>query len=201
MAYSSKIIENAVKHLSVFPGVGSKSALRMALFLSKKSEDEVQNLAQSLLDLKTQLKTCKVCGNWSDEEVCNICTGPNRDPQTICVVEDFKDVIAIENTAQFRGLYHVLGGLISPIDGIGPEDINMAGLLKRFLENDIKEVIVALSANLEGDTTTYYISKKLEELQIPITVISRGISIGSDLEYTDEITLGRSLLNRTPYRS
>jgi recombination protein RecR len=199
MAYSSKIIEQAVENLSKFPGIGSKSALRMALYLAKRPESEVQNLASSILEIKTKLKQCKECGNLSDFDVCLICENPAREKKIICVVEDFKDVVAIENTAQFKGVYHVLGGLISPIEGIGPEDINIASLFQRIKLNDVKEVIVALAANMEGDTTTYYLSKKIAVEGIKISTISRGISIGSELEFTDEVTLGRSIINRIPY--
>jgi recombination protein RecR len=201
MSYSSKIIENAVESLSKFPGIGKKSALRMALYLAKKEEFEVFQMAEAIREIKTKLTTCNRCGNLSDEPICNICINPARDAATLCVVEDFKDVVAIENTGQYKGLYHVLGGLISPIDGVGPEELNISSLYKRIEEGTLSEAIIALSANLEGDTTTYYLSRKIKEKGIKVTTISRGISVGSDLEYTDEITLGRSLINRIPYES
>lgn len=199
MAYSSKTIEQAVEYLSKFPGVGSKSALRMVLYLAKRPENEVIRLAEAIKAIKTQLKLCTECGNLSDTDICSICASPIRNKQMICVVEDFKDVLAVENTVQFKGLYHVLGGLISPIDGIGPEELNVSKLFERIQTNRVSEVVFALSANMEGDTTTYYLSKKLKEIGVMVSVISRGISVGSDLEFTDEITLGRSIINRVPY--
>lgn len=199
MAFSSKTIEIAVEYLSKFPGIGSKSALRMALYLAKRPEHEVMALAESIKSLKTKLQICTECGNLSDEPICNICGNHARDKQLICVVEDFKDVMAVENTAQYKGVYHVLGGLISPVDGIGPEELNVPKLFSRIQNNEVKEVVFALTANMEGDTTTYYLSKKIKEMGVNISTISRGISVGSDLEYTDEITLGRSIINRIPY--
>jgi recombination protein RecR len=199
MAYSSKIIEQAITQLSKFPGIGNKSALRMALYLAKRPEQEVLKLANAIAELKTKLRTCSACGNLSDNELCMICESPSRDQRLFCIVADFKDVVAVENTAQFKGIYHVLGGLISPIDGIGPEELNLQPLFDRLIQNQAKEVIIALSANMDGDTTTYYLSKKIKELNISVSTISRGISVGSDLDYTDEITLGRSLINRIPY--
>lgn len=199
MAYSSKIIEQAISQLSKFPGIGNKSALRMALYLAKRPEQEVLKLANAIAELKTKLRTCDACGNLSDSELCVICENPARDQRLFCIVADFKDVVAVENTAQFKGIYHVLGGLISPIDGIGPEELNLQPLFDRLIQNQAKEVIIALSANMDGDTTTYYLSKKIKALGISVSTISRGISVGSDLDYTDEITLGRSLINRIPY--
>ncbi|MCO6494688.1 MAG: recombination protein RecR [Bacteroidetes bacterium] len=199
MAYSSKTIEQAVEYLSKFPGIGSKSALRMVLYLAKRPEHEVFGMAEAIKSIKTKLQVCSECGNLSDSPLCSICASPARVKQLLCVVEDFKDVLAVENTAQFKGLYHVLGGLISPIDGVGPEDLNIPKLFERIKTNHINEVVFALSANMEGDTTTYYLSKKIKEMGIAVSTISRGISVGSDLEFTDEITLGRSIINRVPY--
>lgn len=199
MAYSSLIIEQAVAYLSRFPGIGKKSALRMALYLAKRPEEEIMAMTEAIRLLKTGLKTCTECGNLADDPICSICINPVRDKKTICVVEDFKDVMAVENTGQFKGLYHVLGGLISPIDGIGPEELHIPKLFQRITELEVKEVVFALAANMEGDSTTYYLSKKIKESGIAVSTISRGISVGSDLEYTDEITLGRSILNRIPF--
>ncbi|MCK9481349.1 MAG: recombination mediator RecR [Bacteroidia bacterium] len=199
MAYSSKTIEQAVEYLSKFPGVGSKSALRMVLYLAKRPEHEVLRMADALKAIKTKLQLCTECGNLSDTPICSICASPLRDKQLLCVVEDFKDVLAVENTAQYKGLYHVLGGLISPIEGIGPDELNVSKLFERIQSNQVGEVVFALSANMDGDTTTYYLSKKLKEMGVKVSAISRGISVGSDLEFTDEITLGRSIINRVPY--
>jgi recombination protein RecR len=199
MAYSSLIIEQAVAYLSRFPGIGKKSALRMALYLAKRPEQEIMAMTEAIRLLKTGLKTCSECGNLADEETCAICLNPARDKRILCVVEDFKDVLAVENTGQFKGLYHVLGGLISPIDGVGPEELNVPKLFHRLKSLAAGEVVFALAANMEGDATTFYLSKKIKEMGIVVSTISRGISVGSDLEYTDEITLGRSILNRTPF--
>jgi recombination protein RecR len=200
MAHSSKILEDAVEQLSRFPGIGQKSAMRMALFLAKRPRAEVLQIAQALANISEKLTHCKECGNLSDDAICGICINPSRNQKLICIVEDFKDVVAVENTQQFKGLYHVLGGLISPIEGIGPEELNLSNLWNRIQSHEVTEVIIALSANMDGDTTTYYLSKKIKELNVSVSTISRGISIGSDLEFTDEITLGRSLINRVPFQ-
>ncbi len=199
MNFSSKTIEQAVESLSVFPGVGKRSALRMVLYLINRPSDEVKNLAQNLINLKENLTQCKICCNISDTEICAICNTKNRNQQVICLVEDFQDVMAIESTNQFFGLYHVLGGLISPMDGIGPDSLTINNLIQRIENSEISEVIIALNANIEGDTTAFYIARKLQVFtHIKISTISKGIAVGGELEYADEITLGRSILNRVP---
>lgn len=200
MNYSSKIIENAVKALSGFPGIGTRSALRMVVFLLKRPKEEVNQLADALMLLKTTLKSCRVCHNISDDEVCNICKSPNRNHRQLCVVEDMQDVMAIENTAQFNGLYHVLGGVIAPMDGVGPDSLNINSLVARIENGQFEEVIIALNPNVEGDTTTFYIARKLKTASVQISTISKGISIGSELEFADEITLGKSISLRVPYQ-
>ncbi len=200
MNYSSKIIENAVKALSGFPGIGTRSALRMVVFLLKRPKEEVNQLSEALMLLKTTLKSCRVCHNISDEEVCNICKSPNRNHRQLCVVEDMQDVMAIENTAQFNGLYHVLGGVIAPMDGVGPDSLNINSLVTRIENGQFEEVIIALNPNVEGDTTTFYIARKLKTSSVQISTISKGISIGSELEFADEITLGKSISLRVPYQ-
>ena len=200
MNYSSKIIENAVKALSGFPGIGTRSALRMVVFLLKRPKEEVNQLADALILLKTTLKSCRVCHNISDDEVCNICKSPNRNHRQLCVVEDMQDVMAIENTAQFNGLYHVLGGVIAPMDGVGPDSLNINSLVTRIENGQFEEVIIALNPNVEGDTTTFYIARKLKTTSVQISTISKGISIGSELEFADEITLGKSISLRVPYQ-
>lgn len=199
MEFSSRIIEQAVNEFSRFPGIGKKTALRLVLHLIKQNEQDIRSLSSSIVALKEQLKFCTECGNVSDEEVCNICKDKRRDAKLMCLVEDMRDVMAIENTSQFRGLYHILGGLISPIDGIGPDDLNLAGLEDRLKRNEVEEVIIALSATMEGDTTGFYLARKLKALGIKVSSLSRGIAIGGELEYADEITLGRSIASRVPY--
>lgn len=199
MNFSSKTIENAVNALSGFPGVGSRSALRMVMHLLKRPVEEADNLSKVILKLKTELMQCQVCCNISDTPVCSICNSVNRNRQLICVVEDMMDVMAIENTAQYNGMYHVLGGLISPIDGVSPDELNFKELLARMQNDPPEEIIIALNANVEGDTTAFYLARKLQPFNIKISTISKGISVGSELEYTDEITLGRSLTSRVPY--
>lgn len=199
MNYPSVLIEEAVNELSKFPGVGKKSAMRMVLHLLKQQESDVVKLGEAVIKLRTQIKYCKRCGNVSDAEVCNICNNPKRNQHTICLVEDLRDVIAIENTSQYNGTYHVLGGLISPVNGIGPDDLNINTLVERIKTEETTEVIMALSATMEGDTTVFYISKKLKDFSVNISTISRGIAIGGELEYADEITLGRSIALRVPY--
>lgn len=197
MEYPSKAIEAAVVELASLPGIGRKTALRLALHILKKSEEEAEQLGTALINLRKNIKYCKQCFNISDDELCNICTNPRRDEKLVCVVEDTRDVIALENTHQFQGHYHVLGGLINPLQGIGPSMLNIEPLLERVRSGTIQEVIFAFSANIEGDTTTFYLSKKLNNLGIKVSSIARGIPVGLDLEFTDEVTLARSLLNRT----
>lgn len=197
--FSSKTIENAVEALSGFPGVGNRSALRMVMHLLKRPKEEAENLALVIHKLKTELTQCRTCCNISDSPICNICNNPGRNHKLICVVEDMMDVIAIENTAQYNGLYHVLGGLISPVDGIGPEELYIDQLIERVSMDPPDEVIIALNANIEGDTTTFYLGRKLQPFNVRLSTISKGISVGSELEYADEITLGRSLQARVPY--
>jgi len=197
--FSSKTIENAVNALSGFPGVGSRSALRMVMHLLKRPKEEAENLSLVINKLKTELTQCTICCNISDSSVCSICNSVNRNKKLICIVEDMMDVMAIENTGQFNGLYHVLGGLISPIDGVGPEELNIRELMARLEQEVPEEIIIALNANIEGDTTAFYLARKIQSYNVKITTISKGISVGSELEYTDEITLGRSLSARVPY--
>jgi recombination protein RecR len=199
MDIPSKKLEQAVFEISKLPGIGQKTALRLALHLLRQDTSEVLKLSESLLHMKTDLKQCTRCYNISDNEVCEICRKPKRDEQTICVVEDIRDVMAIENAHGFTGLYHVLGGLISPMDGIGPSNLTIDALMKRIELDDVKEVILALNTTMEGDTTNFYLFKKMSALNVNITTIARGIGVGDSLEYTDEVTLGRSLQNRIPF--
>lgn len=199
MNFSSKLLENAVNEISRLPGIGNKSALRLALHILQQSEQDVERLSESLLQLKTQIKHCEQCNNISDLAICEICISVKREKEVICVVEDTRDVMAIENTNQYNGVYHVLGGLISPMDGIGPSQLHIDSLLKRLKENQVEEIILALSATMEGDTTIFYLYKKLKEFNIRITTIARGIAFGGELEYVDEVTLGRSIVTRIPY--
>ncbi len=191
-------MQRAAEELSKLPGVGRKTALRLALHLLRRPEEEVDALAVALAEMRHGVRYCKVCHNVSDEEVCPICASQKRDKTTICVVENVQDVIAIENTQQFNGVYHVLGGIISPIDGIGPADIEIESLIQRVETEEVREIILALSSTMEGDTTNFYISRKLAgKKDIILSVIARGISVGNEIEYTDEVTLGRSIINRT----
>jgi recombination protein RecR len=183
------------------PGIGKKTALRLALYLLKKDMPVAESLGKAIINLRTEIQFCKQCYNVSDHEICDICSNPKRNKSIVCVVEDVRDVMAIENTGQYSGLYHILGGIISPIDGIGPNDLNIEALIKRIPEENITEVIMALSTTIEGDTTNFYIYKKLKDFNLSITTIARGISVGDELEYADEVTLGRSILNRTPYEN
>lgn len=200
MNFPSKLIEEAVSEVSKLPGIGKKSALRIVLHLLKRTEKETQSLASALVAVRTQTQYCKQCHNISDAELCGICLSTKRDPSVICVVQDSRDVLAIENTGQFNGLYHILGGIISPLEGIGPGDLHIDTLLKRVQHNtDVKEIILALSPTMEGDTTSFYLQKKLRHFSLKISTIARGIPIGGDLEYADEITLGRSILSRINY--
>ncbi|MFN0203351.1 MAG: recombination mediator RecR [Bacteroidia bacterium] len=197
MEFPSKIIEQAIQELSSLPGIGRKTALRLALHILKQSEENATRLGEAIISLRKDIRYCKSCHNLSDDDTCNICNHPRRDKQTICVVEDTKDVIAIESTHQYNGVYHVLGGVINPMQGIGPSQLQIDSLLERVKVAEAKEVIFAFSANIEGDTTAFYVSKKLQPLGVKVSSIARGIPIGLDLEYTDELTLARSLLNRT----
>ena len=197
--YPSRLLENAVNEFAKLPGIGRKSALRLVLHLLRQDKENVTNFGQSMIDLRNDIKHCRVCHNVSDTEVCHICDNPSREGQVICVVENIRDVMSIENTHQFNGLYHVLGGIISPMDGIGPSDLEIDSLVKRVEEEDVIEVILALSTTMEGDTTNFYIFRKLKEKDVKVTTLARGVSIGDELEYTDEITLGRSLANRVNY--
>ena len=194
--FPSRLLENAVNEFAKLPGIGRKSALRLVLHLLKQDIHEVEMFANSLLQLRSEVKHCKVCHNISDTDVCNICSNPSRNASFICVVENIKDVMAIENTHQFSGLYHVLGGIISPMDGIGPSDLEVESLVTRVSEGSVEEIVLALSTTMEGDTTNFFIYKKLKNLNIKISTLARGVSIGDELEYTDEVTLGRSIVNR-----
>lgn len=197
--YPSALLENCVNEFAKLPGIGRKTALRLVLHLLIRDEASVESFVSSVTTLKRDVKYCKTCHNISDNEVCDICSDQTRDPSIICVAENVKEVMAIENTVQFKGLYHVLGGIISPIDGIGPSDLEIESLVERVKAGDIKEVILALSATMEGDTTNFYIYRKLSQFDVKISIIARGVSIGDEIEYADEITLGRSILNRTPF--
>lgn len=199
MNFSSKHIEDVINEFAKLPGVGRKTATRYVLYVLKQDDKETEAFAAALINLKRQLKHCSVCHNVSDKDICNICANHNRDKSSLCIVEDIRDVMAIEGTQQYRGIYHVLGGIISPLDGIGPADLNIESLVKRMSGGEIKEVIMALSTTMEGDTTNFYLYKRLKDFNIMVTTIARGISIGDELEYADEITLGRSITNRIPY--
>lgn len=199
MEYTSLILENAVNELAKLPGVGQRTALRFALHLLKQNEDNTLQLAKSLISLVSEIKHCKQCNNLSDSEICSICANPQRQNDTICVVENIREVMAIESTNQYKGLYHVLGGVISPIEGIGVGDIAIEHLIKRVEQEDIKEIILALPTTMEGDTTSFYINKLLENHNIKISAIARGVAIGDKIEYADEQTLARSILNRRDF--
>ena len=199
--YPSQLLERAVEAFSQLPGVGGKTALRLVLHLLRQSTEDVDSFADAVIRVKHDVKYCKVCHNISDNEMCSICSDPRRDGSVVCVVENIQDVMAIENTQQFHGLYHVLGGIISPMDGIGPHDLEIESLVERVEEGTVKEIILALASTMEGDTTNFYISRKLKDTGVKLSVIARGISVGDELEYTDEVTLGRSILNRTPFES
>jgi len=196
---SSKLVRDAVQELAKLPGIGAKTALRLVLHLLRQDVDTSVMLGNAIVSMRTNIKFCIKCHNIADGDYCHICTNPQRDGSTICIVENIKDVMVIENTGQFKGLYHVLGGIISPMDGIGPSHLNLDNIEKRIVENNVKEVIFALPTTIEGDTTSFYIFKKLKPLNLNITTLARGVAIGDYLEYTDEITLGRSLVNRVMY--
>ena len=196
--FSSQLLEKAVTEFSKFPGIGRKTALRLVLWMLRQEEAEVEQFAETIRQMKQEIKYCHICHNISDTDTCPICGDPRRDAQTICVVENIQDVMAIENTMQYKGLYHVLGGVISPMDGMGPSDIEIDSLVSRVAEGNVKEVILALSPTMEGDTTNFYIYRKLAPYaNVKVSIIARGISVGDELEYTDEVTLGRSIQNRT----
>jgi recombination protein RecR len=197
--YPSRWLEKAVQEFSSLPGIGRKTALRLVLHLLRQETSDVDRFAQTLSTMKHEVKFCKTCHNISDDELCPICADVGRDAATVCVVEDVQDVMAIENTQQYHGLYHVLGGVISPMDGVGPSDLEIESLIERVAQGGIAEVILALSPTMEGDTTNFYLFRKLAPHDVKITIIARGVSVGNDLEYTDEVTLGRSILNRTPF--
>lgn len=196
--FPSQLLEKAVNELSKLPGVGRRTALRWALFLLKQDQKRADLLAESIIRLRHDVKYCKVCHNISDAEICDICSNPHRDQETVCVVENIRSVMAVEATGQYKGVYHVLGGVISPMDGVGPGDLEIESLVKRVKENEIKEIILALNPTMEGDTTNFYITRKLKDIPVIITTLARGVSVGDDLEYADELTLGRSLLGRVP---
>ncbi|ARN71764.1 recombination protein RecR [Nonlabens tegetincola] len=201
MNFSSKILEEAVNQVSQLPGIGKRTALRLVLHLMRQPEQQTDALAQSLLSMRNDLKFCKKCHNVSDNDLCEICISHNRDQNLVCVVEDIRDVMAIENTSQYKGLYHVLGGKISPMDGVGPQDLNIPSLINRVKEEGIQELIFALSPTIEGDTTNFYIYKQLSDLDVNTSTIARGIAVGDELEFADEVTLGRSILHRVPYEN
>ncbi|MDD4516626.1 recombination mediator RecR [Massilibacteroides sp.] len=197
--FPSVLLENAVNELASLPGIGKKTALRLALYMLRRDVGYTENFATALVDLRRNVIYCKKCHNISDHEICSICSNPSRDHSILCVVENIKEVMVIENTGQFRGLYHVLGGIISPMDGIGPNDLHINSLVERVAEGDVKEVILALSTTMEGDTTNFFIYRKLSPYDVKISVIARGVSIGDEIEYADEVTLGRSIQNRTSF--
>lgn len=201
MDFSSKLLENAVYEISQLPGIGKRTALRLALHLLKQPADQTSRLVNALDKLRSEIKFCRQCFNISDDALCEICANPRRDESLICVVEDIRDVMAIENTGQFRGHYHVLGGKISPMEGIGPHNLTIEALVHKVKEGKIRELIFALSSTMEGDTTNFYIFKKLEGMPLITSTIARGIAVGDELEYADEVTLGRSIVNRVPFEN
>lgn len=201
MEFSSKLLERAVNEISQLPGIGKRTALRLVLHMLKQPKEQIMSLSQSLQNMRNDVKFCKSCHNISDVELCEICSNPNRDNEIICVVEDIRDVMAIENTSSFKGLYHVLGGKISPMDGIGPHDLTIESLVNKVKQGTVKELIFALSSTMEGDTTNFYIFKQIQGYEVLTSTIARGISVGDELEYADEITLGRSIVNRIPFEA
>ena len=201
MEFSSKLLERAVNEMSQLPGIGKRTALRLVLHMLRQPKEQTLALSEALQTMRKDVKFCKSCHNISDVELCEICSNPNRNENIICVVEDIRDVMAIENTSSFRGLYHVLGGKISPMDGIGPHELNIESLVNKVKEGNITELIFALSSTMEGDTTNFYIFKQIKDYNITTSTIARGISVGDELEYADEITLGRSIINRIPFES
>lgn len=201
MEFSSKLLENAVNEMAQLPGIGKRTALRLVLHLLRQPEEQTNNLSKALTNVREEIMFCESCNNISDVAICEICTNPHRKRDVICVVEDIRDVMAIENTSTFRGLYHVLGGKISPMDGVGPHDLNIDPLVEKVKQGEIKELIFALSSTMEGDTTNFYIYKQIEDCNVITSTISRGISVGDELEYADEVTLGRSIVNRIPFEA
>lgn len=199
MEFSSKLLENAVNEVSRLPGIGKRTALRLVLHLLRQPSDHTKFLSEALLHLRNDIKTCSKCHNISDTALCDICSNTKRNSEIVCVVEDIRDVMAIESTSQFNGLYHVLGGKISPIEGVGPQDLQIDSLVNKVESGEIKELIFALSSTMEGDTTNFYIFKQIEKFRIATSTIARGISVGDELEYADEVTLGRSIVNRIPF--
>lgn len=199
ITYPSKLVEEAVEALASLPGVGRKTALRYVLHLLRQDTESVRKFGNTFIRLREELKHCRVCHTISDNDMCSICANPKRDQSLICVVEDVRDVMAIENTQQYQGVYHVLGGIISPMDGIGPNDLSIDSLVQRLAAGGVSEIVMALSTTMEGDTTNFYIYRRLQEFAVPVSTIARGIAIGDELEYADEITLGRSIVNRVPY--
>jgi recombination protein RecR len=198
-SYSSRLVETAVNELARLPGIGRKTALRLTLHLLRQDVTEVEALGNAIIRMRHDIKYCKHCHTISDGDLCEVCANPKRDRSIICIVEDVRNMMAVENTGQYNGVYHVLGGIISPMEGVGPNDLNIASLLGRVATGDVKEVIMALSTTVEGDTTNFYLYRKLKDYELMVSSIARGIAIGDELEYTDEITLGRSILNRLPY--
>lgn len=195
--FPSKLVEQAVEQLNSLPGIGKKTALRLALHLLKREENEVSSFCKKIYEMRRDIKYCQCCKNISDHDICDICSNPHRDKSIICVVQTVSDVMAIENTSQYNGVYHVLGGVISPLDGIGPQDLTIKDLIERIGKNDLKEIILALGTTIEGDTTTHFIYRQIKYLGIRVSILSRGVAIGDEIEYADEITLGRSIINRT----
>ena len=201
MEFSSKLLERAVNEMAQLPGIGKRTALRLVLHLLKQPTEQTQFLTQALTAMREEIKLCKSCHNISDLEVCEICSNPSRNHKIICVVEDVRDVMAIENTNQFKGIYHVLGGKISPIDGIGPSQLTISSLVEKVRTEQVEELIFALSSTMEGDTTNFYIFKQVKDFEVKISAIARGIAVGDELEYADEVTLGRSILHRIPFEN
>ena len=201
MEFSSKLIAPAIHEMSQLPGIGKRTALRLVLHLLRQPKEQSLNLSNAIANVRSEIKHCERCNNISDQAICEICSNPHRKEEMICVVEDIRDVMAIENTSSFKGLYHVLGGKISPMDGIGPNDLNIQPLVEKVKEGKVKELIFALGSTMEGDTTNFYIYKQIQDYDVITSTISRGISVGNELEYTDEITLGRSIINRIPFEA
>ena len=201
MNFSSKLLEKAVEEFSKLPGIGKKTALRLVLNLLKREKEDVRRFSNALVDLREGIQYCTKCHNISDLEICQLCANPNRDDSVLCIVEDIRDVMAVENTQQFKGLYHVLGGVISPMEGVGPQHLSIDSLLKKVDKGEVNEIIFALRSTMEGETTNFYIFKKLKKYDIKVSTIARGIAFGDELEYADEITLGRSIVNRLPYEN
>jgi len=198
--YSSKLLENVVQEFSQLPGIGKKTALRLALHLLRQEEEAVKRFGQAVVEMRSGVKYCKYCYNLSDTEVCEICSNPRRDHSLVCVVESIRDVISIEDTMQYQGVYHVLGGIISPMDGIGPADLTIESLVQKVSDGNVTEIILALSATMEGDTTNFYIYRKVAQFNVIVSTLARGLAVGDELEYADQVTLGRSIVNRTPLK-